>query len=58
MVKQLLKDGTISIDYVKSEGNLADPLTKSLRRNMILERSRGMSLKPLENKEVMVTQPL
>jgi len=55
---QLLKDGTISIDYVKIEGNLVDLLTKPLGRNMILETSKGMRLKPLENKQVMVTQPL
>ena len=58
LVKQLLKRGTISIDYVKSERNLADPLTKPLGRNMILETSRGMGLKPLANKQVMETQPL
>ena len=58
LVKQLLKSGTISIDYVKSEQNLVDPLTKPLGRNMILETSRGMGLKPLANKQVMVTQPL
>ena len=58
LVKQLLKSGTISIDYVKSEHNLVDPLTKSLGWNMILETSRGMRLKALANKEVMVTQPL
>jgi len=58
VVKQLLKDGTILIDYVKSEGNLADPLTKPLGRNMILETSRGIVLNPLENKQVMVSQPL
>ena len=58
VVKHLLKDRTISIDYVKSEGNLVDPLTKPLGRNMILETSRGMGLKPLENKQVIVTQPL
>jgi len=58
LVKQLLKRGTISIDYVKSEWNLADPLTKPLGRNMILETSRGMGLKPLANKQVMETQPL
>jgi len=51
LVKQLLKRGTISIDYVKSERNLADPLTKPLGRNMILETSRGMGLKPLANKK-------
>ena len=28
VVKQLLKDGIISIDYVKSKVNLADPITK------------------------------
>ena len=55
MVKQLLKDGTISIDYVKLEENLADPLIKPLGKKMILETSRGMRLKPLENKQVMVT---
>jgi len=58
LVKQLLKNGTISIDYVKSERNLADPLTKPLGRKMILETSRGMRLKPLANKQVMETQPL
>ena len=30
VVKQLLKDGTISVDYVRLEVNLADPLTKPL----------------------------
>jgi hypothetical protein len=41
VVKQLLKDGITSIDYVKSEMNLVDPLTKPLCRKMILETSRG-----------------
>jgi len=58
VVKQLRKDENFFIDYVKSKGNLANPLTKPLGRNMILETSRGMRLKPLENKQVMVTQPL
>jgi len=58
LVKQLLKSGTISIDYVKSIRNLADPLRKPLGRKMILETSRGMGLKPLANKQVMETQPL
>jgi hypothetical protein len=40
----LLKDKTISIDYVKLEMNSADPLTKPLGRKMILETSRGMRL--------------
>ena len=58
VVKQLLKDGTISIDYVKSEVDLGDHLIKPLGRNMILETLKGMGIKPLENKQVMVTQPL
>ena len=43
-VKQLLKNEIISIDYVKSEMNLANPLTKLLGRKIILETSRGMRL--------------
>jgi len=58
LVKQLLKRETISIDYVKSERNMADPLAKPLRRNIILETLRGMGLKPLADKQVMETQHL
>ncbi|XP_043817370.1 uncharacterized protein LOC122725021 [Manihot esculenta] len=47
VIKQLLKDETISIDYVKSEVNLADPLTKPLGRKIIDETSRGMGLEPI-----------
>ena len=47
-VKQLLKHGVISLEYVRSEKNLADPLTKGLRRRVVLETSRGMGLKPME----------
>ena len=47
VVKQLLKDEIISIDYVKSEVNLVDPLTKHLGRKLILETLSGMGLKPI-----------
>ena len=47
VVKQLLEDGIISIDYVKSEANLVDPLTKPLGRKLILETSSGIGLKPM-----------
>ena len=47
VVKQMLKNEIISIDYVKSEVNLADPLTKPLGRKLILETSSGMRLKPI-----------
>ena len=42
-MKQLLKDGIISIDYVKSKVNLVDPLEIKL----ILETLSGMKLKPI-----------
>ena len=47
VVKQLLKDGIISIDYVKFEVNLVDPLTKPIGRKLILETSSGIRLKPI-----------
>ena len=49
IVKQLLKDEIIFIDYVKSEVNLVDPLTKPLGRKLILETSSGMGLKPIRD---------
>ncbi|KAL0334037.1 UNVERIFIED_CONTAM: hypothetical protein Sangu_1559900, partial [Sesamum angustifolium] len=45
-VKELLKNGIISLEYVRSERNLADPLTKGLTRRIILETSRAMGLNP------------
>ncbi|KAL2252620.1 UNVERIFIED_CONTAM: Retrovirus-related Pol polyprotein from transposon TNT 1-94, partial [Sesamum indicum] len=47
-VKELLKNGIISLDYVRSERNLADPLTKGLTRRIIFESSIAMELKPLD----------
>ena len=46
-VKQLLSNGIISIDYVKSKDNIADLLTKGLTREQVYRSSRGMGLKPL-----------
>ena len=45
-VRQLLSNGIISIDYVKSKDNIADPLTKGLTREQVEKSSRGMGLKP------------
>ncbi|KAL0306952.1 UNVERIFIED_CONTAM: hypothetical protein Sradi_6112500 [Sesamum radiatum] len=45
-IKELLKNGMISLEYVRSERNLADPLTKGLTRKVILETSRAMGLNP------------
>ena len=46
-MKQLLKDEIISIDYVKSEVNLTDLLSKPVGRKLIMETSSGMRLKPI-----------
>ena len=46
-IRQLLSSGIISIDYVKSKENLADPLTKGLPREQVEKSSRGMGLKPI-----------
>ncbi|KAH9781527.1 hypothetical protein KPL71_008509 [Citrus sinensis] len=44
IIKQLLKSGVVSLDFVKSELNLADPLTKPLNRRLVVNMSRGMGL--------------
>ena len=49
-VKHLLSSGIISIEYVKSKDNIADPLTKGLAREQVFSSSKGMGLKPI-NKE-------
>ncbi|CAH9144967.1 unnamed protein product [Cuscuta epithymum] len=46
-IKQLLTTGVITVDYVKSKDNIADPLTKALARELLEKLSRGMGLKPV-----------
>ena len=47
-IKQQLSTGVISIDYVKSKDNIADPLTKGLNRELVEKSSKGIGLKPLK----------
>ena len=47
-IKQQLLTGVISIDYVKSKDNIADPLTKGLNRELVGKSSKGMGLKPVK----------
>ena len=47
-IRQLLSNRVISIDYVKSKDNLADPLTKELNRELVDKSSRVMGLKPMK----------
>ncbi|GKA43538.1 auxin efflux carrier component 2 [Tanacetum coccineum] len=43
-IKDLLRNGIISIDYVKSKENIADPLTKGLCREQVIFTSRGKDI--------------
>ena len=45
-VRRLLKNGVISLEYVRSEKNQAGPFTKGLPRKFVLDTSRGMGLTP------------
>lgn len=47
LVRQMLTDGIITIDFVRSSQNLADPFTKGLARNLVIKTSQGMGLKPI-----------
>ena len=47
IVRQLLSNDVICIDYIKSKDNIADPLTKSLIGDQINCSLKGMSLKPI-----------
>ena len=44
---QLIKDGMITVDFVQSNENLTDPLTKGLARDLVMKTLRGMRLKPI-----------
>ena len=46
VVKQMLRNVVISLDYLKCERNLAHPLTKGLSKKLVLDSSKGMGLKP------------
>ena len=47
-IRQLLSTGVITIDYIRSKDNIADPLTKGLNRELVMKSSKGMGLKPLK----------
>ena len=38
-MKQLLKERTVFLEFVQSEKNLANPLTKGLTRKVVLDSS-------------------
>jgi len=51
-VRELLINGVVALDFVRSRFNLADPFTKALARDMVLKTSEGIGLKPASSREV------
>ena len=47
-VRRLLENGIVSLDFVRSKDNIADPLTKGLSREQVVKSSKGMGLKPVK----------
>ncbi|GJW67377.1 hypothetical protein Tco_0121801 [Tanacetum coccineum] len=45
MIRELITNGVISIEFVRSQQNLADHLTKGLARNLVIKSVEGMGLK-------------
>ncbi|XP_071933178.1 uncharacterized protein [Coffea arabica] len=45
LVRDLIMNGEIIIDFVRSKENLVDPLTKGLTKEVIFKTSKGMMLK-------------
>ena len=46
-VRQLLSNSIMTIEYIRSKENIANPLTKSLTKEQVSKSSRGMGLKPI-----------
>mgnify|MGYP003702498749 FL=1 len=46
-VRKFHSNGIISIDYIKSKENIADPLTKGLTKELVYSSSKRMGLKPI-----------
>ena len=47
-VRQLITDGIITITYVRSCKNLANPFTKSLARDLVRSATVEMGLQPFD----------
>nr|GEV16547.1 hypothetical protein [Tanacetum cinerariifolium] len=45
MICELITNGVVSIDFVRSQQNLAGHLTKGLARDLVLKSAKGMGLK-------------
>ncbi|GJX63551.1 hypothetical protein Tco_0296451 [Tanacetum coccineum] len=45
MIRELIMNGVVSIEFVRSQQNLADHLTKALTRDLVIKSAEGMGLK-------------
>ncbi|GJV73100.1 hypothetical protein Tco_1493095 [Tanacetum coccineum] len=45
MIHELIMNGVLSTEFVRSQQNLADHLTKGLARDLVLRSAEGMGLK-------------
>ncbi|GKG12316.1 hypothetical protein Tco_0346553 [Tanacetum coccineum] len=45
MIRELITLGVVSIEFVRSQQNLADHLTKGLARDLVIESTERMGLK-------------
>ncbi|GKC29737.1 hypothetical protein Tco_1037031 [Tanacetum coccineum] len=45
MIRELIMNGVVSIEFMRSQQNLADHLTKGLARDLVLKSAEGMGLK-------------
>ena len=48
-MRTYLNSGIITVDYIKSNDNLADPFTKALAKDRVWNTSRGIRLKSIES---------
>ncbi|GJT42927.1 zinc finger, CCHC-type containing protein [Tanacetum coccineum] len=49
MIRELITNGVISIEFVMSQQNLADHLTKGLARDLVIKSAEGMGLNGLKH---------
>ncbi|GJU17097.1 hypothetical protein Tco_1145063 [Tanacetum coccineum] len=45
MIHELITNGVVSIEFVRSQQNLVDHLTKGLARDLVLKSAKGIGLK-------------
>ena len=46
-VRRLVEEGVISLQYLKSRFNFADPLSKELGKDLMVETCNGMGIEPV-----------